>query len=57
VRCVRCQHNNEPGAKFCSECDARTAPAIDSPRAEAPDAYTPAHLASKILSARERLTA
>ena len=55
MRCTRCQHDNELGAKFCSECGARTAPVIDSPRAEAPDAYTPAHLASKILSARERL--
>jgi len=56
VRCARCQHENEPGAKFCNECGARLAPAADVPRAESPDAYTPAHLASKILSARERLT-
>src|SRR2546422_8106331 len=38
------------------ECGARMTPATDSPRAESPDAYTPAHLASKIRSARERLT-
>src|SRR2546427_11190404 len=38
------------------ECGARMTPAIDSPRADSPDAYTPAHLASKIRSARERLT-
>ena len=56
MRCARCQHENEPGAKFCNECGARLAPAADVPRAESPDAYTPAHLASKILSARERLT-
>src|SRR5881409_332044 len=31
-------------------------PAADSPRADSPAAYTPAHLASKIRSARERLT-
>src|SRR6266704_3502270 len=38
------------------ECGARMTPAADSRRADSPDAYTPAHLASKIRSARERLT-
>src|SRR5438552_14943613 len=38
------------------ECGARMTPASYSPRADSPDAYTPAHLASKIRSARERLT-
>jgi class 3 adenylate cyclase/tetratricopeptide (TPR) repeat protein len=38
------------------ECGARLTTVTDSPRAESPGAYTPAHLASKILSVRERLT-
>src|SRR5947199_4409712 len=38
------------------ECGARLTPPAASPRADSPDAYTPAHLASKIRSARERLT-
>src|SRR5687768_12778584 len=25
MTCVRCQHENVPGAKFCSECGARLA--------------------------------
>src|SRR5205809_5742417 len=37
------------------ECGARRTPAAESPRADSPDAYTPAHLASKIRTARERL--
>jgi class 3 adenylate cyclase len=56
VRCARCQQDNGPGAKFCMECGARLIPVTDSRRAESPGAYTPAHLASKILNARERLT-
>src|SRR5262249_52545433 len=36
------------------ECGTRLT-VTDTPRAESPDAYTPAHLASKILTARHRL--
>jgi class 3 adenylate cyclase/tetratricopeptide (TPR) repeat protein len=55
VRCARCQHDNVPGAKFCMECGARLTSVTAATRVESPDAYTPAHLASKILSARDRL--
>src|SRR5205823_12536981 len=37
------------------ECGARLGSIADAPRTESPEAYTPAHLASKILSARETL--
>src|SRR5438046_313433 len=54
MRCSRCQQENAPGAKFCGECGARLV-APHAPRTEPPEAYTPAHRASKILSARETL--
>ena len=56
MQCARCQHENLPGAKFCMECGTRLTSVTDTPRSESPDAYTPAHIASKILSARDRLT-
>jgi class 3 adenylate cyclase/tetratricopeptide (TPR) repeat protein len=37
------------------ECGARLTTVTETPRAESPAGYTPAHLAHKILSARERL--
>jgi class 3 adenylate cyclase/tetratricopeptide (TPR) repeat protein len=37
------------------ECGARLRSITDAPRAESPETYTPAHLASKILSARDAL--
>src|SRR5690349_13435418 len=80
VKCLRCQHENEAGAKFCEECAAPAArvcggcgrplspianycpecarPASTaatsamSPRFSAPDAYTPQHLAERILTSR-----
>jgi class 3 adenylate cyclase/tetratricopeptide (TPR) repeat protein len=55
VRCARCQHENVAGAKFCIECGARFASVGDTARIDSPDAYTPAHLATKILSVRDRL--
>src|SRR5215472_4573416 len=55
VRCPRCQHENVVGAKFCVECGARLTSVGEVPRVESPDAYTPAHLATKILSVRDRL--
>jgi len=55
VQCARCQHDNAAEAKFCMECGARLG-SVDAARAETPTAYTPAHLAGKIRSARERLT-
>jgi len=81
MRCLRCQHENPPPAKFCLECGAKLAltcskcgtelPAeakyclecgqpvgVGSPvqsRFTSPQAYTPEHLAEKILNSRSAL--
>src|SRR5262249_31352507 len=79
MRCPRCQHPNETGAKFCEECAAPLArvcaqcgrplsptakfcpkcahPTGSSaaPRFSAPEAYTPKHLAEKILTSKTAL--
>ena len=46
MQCPQCRHENPPQAKFCLECGARFA---------APQAYTPRHLADKILTSRSAL--
>jgi len=51
MRCPSCGHENREGAKFCEEC---AAPAVAAPERD-PRAYTPKHLAEKILSARSAL--
>jgi class 3 adenylate cyclase/tetratricopeptide (TPR) repeat protein len=53
LRCPACQALNPAGNRFCNGCG--TAIATEAPRFEAPDAYTPRHLASKILNSRESL--
>jgi class 3 adenylate cyclase len=83
MRCPRCQHENEAGAKFCEECAAPLARACTkcgrplSPTAkfcpecahptgpsaapapaqrfDSPEAYTPKHLAEKILTSKAAL--
>ena len=63
VTCPACAHPNPPGQKFCGECGAKlaspeataapTAPApTSSLRDAAPVAYTPKHLAEKILTSK-----
>src|ERR671918_1484405 len=52
--CATCGMVNPPGNKFCHECGA----ALDSAtglRFASPEAYTPSHLARKILTARSSL--
>jgi class 3 adenylate cyclase len=52
VNCSACGHDNPAGARFCNECGAPlAAPAI----APEPRAYTPRHLAEKILASRSAL--
>ena len=62
--CPACSTVNPPGNKFCQECGSAlggsTAPAAPAsapvdPRFNSPDAYTPSHLARKILTARSSL--
>ena len=51
MKCPRCQHENAPQAKFCAECGARALPTAE-PYFGSPDAYTPAHLAERILTSK-----
>src|SRR2546426_1655736 len=53
-RCAACGAETPPTAKFCPEC---AAPMAAKPQAAAPDprAYTPKHLAEKILTSRAAL--
>jgi class 3 adenylate cyclase/tetratricopeptide (TPR) repeat protein len=58
--CPRCGEANRPGAKFCRRCGealaAPTAPAeAPASRFDSPEAYTPKHLAEKILTSRSAL--
>ncbi len=56
--CAACGHDNRAHAKFCVECGARlpAAPAAAAPSAGPdPRAYTPRHLAERILTARAAL--
>ena len=83
MKCPRCQHDNEAGAKFCEECSApltricakcgrqlsptaKFCPECAHPtgqpgapasaqRFDAPEAYTPKHLAEKILTSKAAL--
>ncbi len=52
MTCSRCGHENPQGARFCNGCGARLEAA---PAAVAPRAYTPQHLAEKILTSRRAL--
>ena len=53
--CPNCGAQLSPTAKFCSEC-AHPATETDSPpRFGAPEAYTPKHLAEKILTSKSAL--
>jgi len=54
--CIQCGTELPAGAKFCLECGqpVRARPAIPS-RFAVPEAYTPSHLAEKILTARSDL--
>jgi class 3 adenylate cyclase len=55
--CANCGAQLSPTAKFCSECahPAGQAAASASPRFAAPEAYTPKHLAEKILTSKAAL--
>ncbi len=57
MKCGRCQHENPPEAKFCLECGRPTAPppGPGASRFSSPDAYTPKHLADRILTSKASL--
>src|SRR5262244_1842432 len=50
VLCRECGARNAPAQKFCGECGARLESGASSRQARSPDAYTPRHLAEKILT-------
>ena len=55
-RCGACGAPNPPGQKFCGECgQALTGVSPPPPRFRAPDAYTPKHLADRILTSKAAL--
>jgi class 3 adenylate cyclase len=54
-RCPSCGTELPPTAKFCFECARPLGPLPLPARFATPEAYTPKHLAEKILTAREAL--
>jgi class 3 adenylate cyclase/tetratricopeptide (TPR) repeat protein len=58
LACPACGQSNRPGSRFCNECGhalGDLAGPPSSPRFSSPQAYTPGHLAEKILSSRTAL--
>jgi class 3 adenylate cyclase len=53
--CSSCGAENPPGFRFCGECGRPLAAAEPRPQARDPRAYTPKHLAEKILTSRAAL--
>ena len=54
-RCPNCGTEISAGAKFCSECAHPLPGAVVQPRFGSPQAYTPKHLAEKILTSRSAI--
>src|SRR5262249_14691656 len=54
VDCPRCHRPNPAGSRFCNAWGAPL-PITLAPRFAAPDAYTPHHLAGRILTSRAAL--
>ena len=57
VTCPNCRAELPPSAKFCLECGQRVTPpgAAIVPPSASPEAYTPQHLAERILTAKAAL--
>jgi class 3 adenylate cyclase len=57
VTCANCRTELPPSAKFCLECGERVTPsgAAMLPPSASPEAYTPKHLAERILTAKAAL--
>ncbi|MFQ5990430.1 MAG: zinc ribbon domain-containing protein, partial [Candidatus Methylomirabilales bacterium] len=53
--CPGCQASNPPTNKFCHKCGAPLTQAPSATKFAAPDAYTPKHLAEKILTSKSAL--
>ena len=55
LRCANCGTQLPPWAKFCFECATPVSAPSSPPRFAAPAAYTPKHLAEKILTSKSAL--
>ncbi len=55
MECPACRHDNRERARYCDDCGAALVVAPPRPDAGAPRAYTPRHLAERILSTRSSL--
>src|SRR5499425_821527 len=53
--CQQCGARNAPAQKFCGECGARLESGASSSQLASPDAYTPKHLAERILTSKVAL--
>jgi ribosomal protein L40E len=52
LRCANCGTQLPAGAKFCFECATPVSAPGSPPRFASPEAYTPKHLAEKILTSK-----
>jgi len=55
LTCAKCNTELPTGAAFCFACGQPVAAAPGGPRFTSPDAYTPRHLAEKILTSKSAL--
>src|SRR5206468_9752272 len=55
LACAACGTSNQPGERFCGECGKQLAGAAKESTQRDPRAYTPHHLAEKILTTRSAL--
>ncbi len=55
MNCSACSFENPPGFRFCGECGATLDSADSSGPERVPGAYTPKHLADKILQSKSAL--
>src|SRR5262245_62059266 len=53
--CTACGAANPPGNKFCGQCAAPIGQVTAAPTLVSPEAYTPKHLAGKILTSKAAL--
>src|SRR5262249_51026286 len=55
--CPGCGQANPPGSRFCNGCGAKLSPSTEArqPAPMSPAAYTPRHLAEKILTSKAAL--
>ena len=53
--CPSCRVANPPANKFCSECGGASHSGAAAPQFTSPEAYTPKHLAEKILTSKGAL--